>query len=308
MSEKQITRRTGQFYEQFNFPGSRPVDRDGLVFLRRFDCSVKRISGRKKNIRVLDAGCGTGNTIISLANRYRDIEFLGLDNSAASLAQAVREAEKYSLTNLKFNKRDLSDPLQTAHKFDIIVCLGVLHHTANMEKVLSNLNNVLNKGGEMYLWIYGKHGRYNHSLNMRLLRMLLGTKPRPENLTDFAGRFATEVQQGMPMADLIGKMKVNETQLKAYRSPVWIADQFLNPHEVLIDMEELLELVKKTGFRITHLPGMEENAAAKFDSPEFSKRYESLSKVKQLIAADLLLKPERYFVLLSKTGAGRRRR
>jgi 2-polyprenyl-3-methyl-5-hydroxy-6-metoxy-1,4-benzoquinol methylase len=308
MSEKHTTYISKKFYEQFHFPGSRPINQDGLIFMRRFVQSVERISRNKNNIRVLDAGCGTGNTAISLASRYKTIEFLGLDNSAPSLMQAINKTKRLSLDNLQFRKWNLLRPIHSTSKYDIILCLGVLHHTANMEKVLINLKNILTESGEIYLWIYGKHGRYNHSLNMRLLKMLVETKPKPENLIELATDFAINTQQGLPLNELIGKTKTDEMQLNTFRSPVWIADQFLNPNEVLIDINELLQLTRKTGFKINQLLGMEKDISGKFNSPELSKRYNHLSKNKQLIAADLLLKPERYFVVLQKAKTGRRKR
>jgi 2-polyprenyl-3-methyl-5-hydroxy-6-metoxy-1,4-benzoquinol methylase len=308
MSEKYITQVSKKFYEQFHFPGSRPVDQDGLIFLRRFAQSVGKLARKKNDIHVLDAGCGTGNTSISLAGIYKEIQFMGIDNSAPSLIQAASDCKKRGLNNLKFQRWNLLKPIRAASKFDIILCLGVLHHTANMEKVLINLNNILNENGELFLWIYGKHGRYNHSLNMQLLKMLLETEPKPENISELAGEFAVKTQEGLPLKELIGKTKTNEMQLNAFKSPVWIADQFLNPHELLIDMNELLHLVKSAGFKITQVLGTEQNISGKFNSPELSKRFSSLSKVKRLIAADLLLKPDRYFVLLQKYRPGRRKK
>jgi 2-polyprenyl-3-methyl-5-hydroxy-6-metoxy-1,4-benzoquinol methylase len=308
MSEKNITQKTKEFYEQYHFPGDRPIDHDGLIFLRKFTKAVETISSRKNNVRVLDAGCGTGNTSISLAAQFKDIDFLGLDNSSSSLEKAKFNTKKRGLTNLKFRKWNLLKPIPGNYKFDIVLCLGVLHHTGNMEKVLINLNKILNDSGVMFLWIYGKHGRYNHSLNMRLLRMLLELKPEPENKIDLAMEFATQTEKGQPLIDLIGKTKTDEMQMNAFKSPVWIADQFLNPHEILIDMEELLQLTSRTGLKISRILGVEENISKRFFSEKLSERFLRLSKNKQLIAADLLLKPERYFVVLQKLKSGRRKK
>jgi len=101
-------------------------------------------------------------------------------------------------------------------------------------------------------------------------------------------------------------MKTDEMQMNAFKSPVWIADQFLNPYETLIDMEELLRLTSRAGFKISRILGVEENISKRFFSEKLSDRFLRLSKNKQLIAADLLLKPERYFVMLEKLRAGRR--
>lgn len=308
MSEKYITLKSKKFYEQFQFPGTRPIDHDGLIFMRRFSQSVEKISSRKKDIHILDAGCGTGNTSISLASHYINIEFFGLDNSSHSINQAILNTKKKSLTNLTFRKWNLVKSLPGTLKYDIVLCLGVLHHTANMQKVLRNLNKILKDSGELFLWIYGKHGRYNHSLNMSLLKMLLKVKPKPDNIIELAGEFATKTAQGLPLIELIGKTKTDEMQLDAFKTPVWIADQFLNPHELLIDMEELIQLTRKTGFKIVQILGMEQNISEKFDSTELAERYMKLSKNKKLIAADLLLKPERYFVVLHKSKTRRRKR
>jgi SAM-dependent methyltransferase len=308
MSEKNITQKTKEFYEQYHFPGDRPIDHDGLIFLRKFSSAVEKITRGKNNVRVLDAGCGTGNTSISLAAQFKDIDFLGLDNSSSSLEKAKLEAEKRGLTNLKFRRWNLLKPMPGNYKFDIVLCLGVLHHTGNMEKVLINLNKILDDSGVMFLWIYGKHGRYRHSLNMRLLKMLLELKPEPENKIDLAMEFATKTEQGLPLIDLIGKTKTDEMQMNTFKSPVWIADQFLNPHEKLIDMEELLQLTRRAGFKISRILGAEENISKRFFSEKLSERFLCLSKNKQIIAADLLLKPERYFVMLEKLRAGRRKK
>ncbi len=307
MSENNITQKSKEFYEQFQFPGNRPIDHDGLIFMRRFIQRIEKISSINNNIHVLDAGCGTGNTSISLANLYKEIQFLGLDNSSSSLDKAILNAKKSGLTNVKFHKWNLLKPINGTVRYDIVLCLGVLHHTANMEKVLINLKDVLDNNGELFLWVYGKHGRYNHSLNMRLLKMLMEVKPKPENILDLATEFATKTDQGLPIIELIGKTKTDEMQMNAFKSPVWIADQFLNPHEQLIDMEELLLLAKRSGLKIVQILGMEENISRRFCSDELSKRFMRLSKNKQLIAADLLLKPERYFIVLHKSKTDRRR-
>jgi 2-polyprenyl-3-methyl-5-hydroxy-6-metoxy-1,4-benzoquinol methylase len=308
MSEKNITQKTKEFYEQYHFPGDRPIDQDGLIFLRKFSNAVEKINSTKNNVRVLDAGCGTGNTSISLAAQFKDIEFLGLDNSSSSLEKAKLEAEKRGLTNLKFRRWNLLKPMPSKSKYDIVLCLGVLHHTGNMEKVLINLNKILDDSGVMFLWIYGKHGRYRHSLNMRLLKMLLELKPEPENKINLAMEFATKTEHGQPLIDLIGKTKTDEMQMNAFKSPVWIADQFLNPHEILIDMEELMQLTRRAEFKISRILGVEENISKRFFSEKLSERFLRLSKNKQIIAADLLLKPERYFVMLEKLRTGRRKK
>jgi len=91
-----------------------------------------------------------------------------------------------------------------------------------------------------------------------------------------------------------------------FESPVWIADQFLNPHEILLDMEKLIELTDSAGFEIENVLGMCEDFSAYYDSTLILKQFNKLDKKKKLIALDLIQKPERYFVCLKKTVDKRR--
>ncbi len=175
--EESVTNKCRSFYEKYHFPGERPLDKDGMIFLRKISQSIDSIkTNNLDNLNILDAGCGTGNTIVSLASKFPEINFYGVDNSKDSLNIATGTFESKNLENVYLERANLMNKLPHKIKFDIIYCLGVLHHTANMAKVLSNLQLALNDNGELYLWIYAKHGRYNHSLNMRLLNILLNTK------------------------------------------------------------------------------------------------------------------------------------
>jgi hypothetical protein len=109
---------------------------------------------------------------------------------------------------------------------------------------------------------------------------------------------------GSALRDLIGQTKTDEMQRKAFTDPVWIADQFLNPQEILIDMEGLLNLARSSGLELAQVLGMSGITAQLLGSAPLMKRFEQLSPSDQLIARDLLLKPERYFVVLRKAANG----
>lgn len=300
MSDRSGTAEMRRFYEEYPFPGNRPPDRDGLIFLRHFAESVAR--ARKAGatpIRVLDAGCGTGNTSLSLARTYPGIDIVGVDQSRTSLARARMSAASFSLPNLIYRNWNLADPLPRAEQYDIILSLGVLHHTADMKRVLSNLRRPLAMNGELFLWIYGRHGRYRHALNVRLLSMLLRIQPHPAEPVELAREFIRNAGDGSIVADLVGTQPAGPMQKAMFDDPVWIADQFLNPHERLLDMEELLALVASSGYSIHRFLGFNEDAG-KLLSPRLHERFRRLPAPRRLIALDLLLKPERYFVVLRK--------
>ena len=300
--EHDVTQRVREFYERFHFPGKRPPDQDGLILIRRFARSLKPFVQKQRTspIRVLDAGCGTGNTTISLARQFSEVEFLGVDISEPSLSRARQVINEEPLTNLRFRKWNLMNPMLDEGQFDIVLCLGVLHHTADMGRVLTNLNGVLKSEGELYLWIYGRHGRYRHSLNQRFLRMLLKTKPRPADAVHIAREFAYCARNGSILDDLLGPAPAGSLHRKVLKDPTWIADQFLNPKETLLDMEELIALVTASGFQIDQWLGISNDVSSHLNSAELTERFEQLPRDQQLIALDLLLKLERYFVVIRK--------
>jgi SAM-dependent methyltransferase len=302
MSEESVTERSRKFYEQYQFPGARPVDHDGLMFMRSFLQSVasQTRGGKSKKLRVLDAGCGTGNTSVALARQLKEVSFFGVDNSTASLERAIASARRFRLTNLQFKQWNLMDTFPEEEHYDIVLCLGVLHHTQDMGKGLSNLGRCLKRDGELYLWIYAKHGRYKHTLNMRLLEMLLKASSEPADPIPLARDFVFKSDRGMILSDLLGRSLAGSMERKALDDPVWIADQFLNPHETLIDIAELLPLVRQSGLEVRRFLGLNEHVAEYFNSPPLQERFSRLSKDEQWVALDLMTKPERYFVILRK--------
>ena len=299
MSEPKRAGSTRAFYERYHFPGHRPVDQDGLIFLRHFSKALEQQCGddARRPCRVLDAGCGTGNTSVSLARRFTDVSFLGIDRSRRSLALARGAARSEGLKNVRFRGWDLLVPLPPEDRYDIVLCLGVLHHTPDMARVLRNLRRALKRPGRLFLWIYGKHGRYNHTLNRRALAYLVATLP-PRKALDVATAFVHDGGTGQALADLVGKVPVTTLQREAFESPVWIADQFLVPHEDLLDMEGLLALVQRTGFTVECDIGRHAVKEDWCSVPVLRDRLRRLPAREQLIVQDLLAKPERYFVIL----------
>jgi len=302
MSESVITRKSRKFYEQYQFPGNRPLDKDGLIFMKRFSNSVANHFSKTNGttLNVLDAGCGTGNTSVSLAKQFKDVKFYAVDNSSNSLKKAKMLAEQNGLMNIRFRKWNLLKPLPYKFKFDIVICLGVLHHTANMKKVLKNLYNSMKNDGELYLWIYAQPGRYLHSLNVKLLRMLIDVNPKTTDELSFATEFIAKAGNGSLLQDLVGSSTTYLLKTNVAADPIWIADQFLNPHEELINIEQLLKLIRASGFIFQDLLGIDDDVSQYLNSPILLEKFNKLNGDERLIALDLLYKPERYFVILRK--------
>lgn len=105
-----------------------------------------------KGKRVLDVGCGPGLGM-SLAAEYCST-VVGLDYSEASLREAKSGFEELKLNNANLLCRDAEDLPFAADLFDVVYCIGVLHHTPDTSKAIGEAVRVLNPGGRVAIMIY----------------------------------------------------------------------------------------------------------------------------------------------------------
>jgi 2-polyprenyl-3-methyl-5-hydroxy-6-metoxy-1,4-benzoquinol methylase len=123
-----------------------------------------------KNKKVLVAGCGTGEKVKVLVNN--NVSVTAIDFSENQLNKAKKSITNKSFVN--FYKKDLiNDNLFNLGKFDLILCLGVLHHTEDPKKGFINLVNLLNKDGVVIIGLYHKYSRLRYRIIRFLLRLFL---------------------------------------------------------------------------------------------------------------------------------------
>lgn len=106
-------------------------------------------AGIKKDMHVLDIGCGRGDVSLLLAEMVGiKGTVLGLDIDENSLNYARERTREQKLTNVTFMKADLNE-LSTNDRFDAIVGRRVLMYLPDPEKVVSDLSVLLKVGGVM---------------------------------------------------------------------------------------------------------------------------------------------------------------
>ena len=115
-------------------------------------------------LRILIAGCATGNDAVVLALQLQDGgdrgEVLCVDQSAPSLALAASLARKHNVSHLvRTLELDLHRLDAGVHgTFDYIVSSGVLHHQPSPELGLAALTAVLKPGGALGIMMHASHG------------------------------------------------------------------------------------------------------------------------------------------------------
>jgi len=100
-----------------------------------------------KGLRVLDAGCGMGRWLHFA--RKAGAEIVGMDVSPAIDVAAAREGD-----GADFVQADLRRPPFPPESFDLVYCLGVLHHLEDPQVGVRALAKLVRSGGELRLYVY----------------------------------------------------------------------------------------------------------------------------------------------------------
>lgn len=99
---------------------------------------------------VLDIGCGTGEIIARLAERYPDSRFTGVDLEQSHLARAAARCRPFG-DRVRFEIADaLALPFDDA-SFDYVICRHVIQAVSDASRVLSEIRRVLRPGGRVHL-------------------------------------------------------------------------------------------------------------------------------------------------------------
>ena len=111
-------------------------------------------------LEVLIAGCGTGQQAINTYSKLLKSKVTAIDFSKRSLGFAQRKSKELDI-DIEYIHGDILEINRLKKKFDLIECVGVLHHMEEPEKGLSSLLSILNEGGMIFLGLYSKLARKN---------------------------------------------------------------------------------------------------------------------------------------------------
>jgi ubiquinone/menaquinone biosynthesis C-methylase UbiE len=103
----------------------------------------------KSGMKLLDAGCGTGNFELFMAEKgITDVKVEAVDFSKAMLAKAKNKCE--NLLAVNFTKLDLNTIVKfDIDSFDRILCSNVLYTVKSPELLLKTFLGLLKPGGKM---------------------------------------------------------------------------------------------------------------------------------------------------------------
>jgi SAM-dependent methyltransferase len=102
--------------------------------------------------QVLDAGCGTGEIALRLAQRLPGARVLGVDIIDAHLDLARARAAALS-ARVRFENRSIFDLGLADRSFDLVVCRHVLQAIPHADRAIAELLRVVRRGGWLHLLV-----------------------------------------------------------------------------------------------------------------------------------------------------------
>ena len=198
---------------------------------------------QKQDIRILDAGCGTGVGTEYLVHLNPTAEVVGIDLSPAALAVARERCQRSGANRVDFHHLSLYDAGQLPGEFDLINCVGVLHHLADPIRGIQSLAQKLAPEGLMHIFVYGELGRWEIQLMQKAIALLQGDKRGDYRDGVTLGRQLLAV---LPEKNRIVKRERERWSLENQRDECF-ADMYVHPQEIDYNIETLFELIDASG-------------------------------------------------------------
>jgi len=205
-----------------------------LNLLRIFELESKI---KLENKSIFDAGSGSGHRITNVAQYFTKSSFLGIDISDKSLLIANKLKKLKKLQNIKFQKHNIMNGVKTLGKFDLVLCMGVLHHLSNPDKGLQMLTKTMKNDGVIFLYLYGKLGGHKRMLNKEIISILLDKKKSNYNL-------GIKLVRDLDLNKFDYGWNLNFKNKK--EEDALIVDSLLHANEFLYDCKDIDDLFKKS--------------------------------------------------------------
>ena len=134
-----------------------------------------------QDIRILDAGCGTGSGTDYLIHQNPGAEVTAIDLSEKALEVAQERCNRSGVIAnhdkpVNFYNLKLEEATTLEGEFDFINCVGVLHHLPEPDKGIQALAKKLKPGGILHIFVYAELGRWEISLVQKAISLFQGDK------------------------------------------------------------------------------------------------------------------------------------
>ncbi|MEQ8975868.1 MAG: class I SAM-dependent methyltransferase [Coleofasciculus sp. C1-SOL-03] len=237
-----------QLYDAYPFPPEPLLDEPPPGYNWRWNwlAAYSFCTGQKpsrQDIRILDAGCGTGVGTEYLVHLNPQASVVGIDLSAGALQVAQERCNRSGANRVEFHHLSLYDAQELEGEFDLINCVGVLHHLPDPIRGIQALAPKLAPGGLMHIFVYAELGRWEVRLMQQAIALLQGEQRGDYQDGVQVGR---QVFESLPENNRIVKREKERWSLENQRDANF-ADMYVHPQEIDYTIDSLFELIDASG-------------------------------------------------------------
>ncbi len=248
MSDPKVSAAVASLYNTYPFPPEPILDEPppGYNWRWNWQSAYSFCTGQKPakdNIRILDAGCGSGVSTEYLVHLNPEATVVGIDLSEGTLAVAKERCKRSGATRVEFHHLSLFDADQLEGEFDLINSVGVLHHTSDPIRGIQALANKLAPGGLLHIFVYGELGRWEIRLMQEAIALLQG-----DQRGDYVDgvKIGRELFANLPETNALRRREKERWAMENTQDACF-ADMYVHPQEIDYNVNTLFELIDASG-------------------------------------------------------------
>lgn len=247
-NEASVSAAVAKLYDTYPFPPEPLIDEPppGYNWRWHWPSAYSFCTGQAPSsnaINILDAGCGSGVGTEYLVHLNPQAQVTGIDLSAGTLEVARERCRRSGADRVSFHQLSIYDVGRLETQFDLINCVGVLHHMPDPIKGIQALATKLAPGGLLHIFVYAALGRWEISLMQQAIAMLQGERRGDYRDGVHVGR---QLFDALPENNRIVKRDKERWALENHQDECF-ADMYVHPQEVDYTVDTLFELIDAAG-------------------------------------------------------------
>ncbi|MGD1856014.1 MAG: class I SAM-dependent methyltransferase [Leptolyngbyaceae cyanobacterium] len=242
--EAAVSAAVAKLYDTYPFPPEPLIDEPppGYNWRWHWPSAYSFCTGQapaSNAVRILDAGCGSGVGSEYLVHLNPDAHVTGIDLSAGTLDVARERCQRSGADRATFHQLSIYDVDRLDGQFDLINCVGVLHHMPDPIRGIQALATKLAPGGLLHVFVYAALGRWEISLMQQAISMLQGERQGDYRDGVHVGR---QLFDALPENNRIVKRDKERWALENHQDECF-ADMYVHPQEVDYTIDTLFDLI-----------------------------------------------------------------
>ncbi len=219
-----------------------------------------RLYPPKPGQRVLDVGCGFGDTTQRIAGLVGpDGEAVGVDAAPRFIEDAIREAAEANVANVRFRVADVQETLGGEERFDVAFSRFGTMFFANPVAALRNVRKSLVPGGKILMVVWRR--RTDNEWLYRAQTIVEGIVARPEEYDEpTCGPGPFSMADADTTSEILTHAGFTDIALHRCDIPIVIGKDIEEALELVMALGPAGEILRLAGDRAAHLHGQVEAA------------------------------------------------